>query len=452
MSIVMGVDQHRGQITAEWIDLVSGEISRAGARPADRVGVRRFLERFAGVEVEVEVEATTGWRFLVEELRGWWRRWCIWPSRRRRRPDGATRSAPRPTARMRAITAEPLLAGRLPESWIPPYRHPRSARAGAAAAHADRAAHRVAAADPGGALPPRLPAATAPDDRRGPQRLAAQPVSAIARQQITVSLEMIDALDVQLAPVTAQLRDYARRQTGCRALIGAYYGIGELVAVTIVAELGDCRRFANSRDAVRYAGMDITVYQSDRHLGTRASVPACSACSALGAVRGRAARPIPCSRRTAATTSRPRRASAATAPASRGRVAGGIAAPGSTRRECAPTSNAGFCSLGTIRKLAAPKTSLRSAAVNGGPPNRGPELRGKEGRHRPRNATSRAWQCLRSHGFSDRERDENCALAIAWKHAQNPTRRHRGRRHGPHYPSRASASPKSRRPDLHRAQ
>ena len=64
---------------------------------------------------------------------------------------------------------------------------------------------------------------------------------------------------------------------------------------------------------------------------------------------------------------------------------------------------------------------------------------------------SRAWQCLRSYGFSDRERDENCALAIAWKHTHNP-RRHRGRRHGPHYPSRASASPKSGRPDLGRAQ
>ena len=46
-----------------------------------------------------------------------------------------------------------------------------------------------------------------------------------------------------------------------------------------------------------------------------------------------------------------------------------------------------------------------------------PAWRGKEGRHRPPNATSRAWQCLRSYGFSDRERDENCALAIAWKHA-----------------------------------
>ncbi len=29
MSIVMGVDQHRAQSTAEWIDLASGQISRA---------------------------------------------------------------------------------------------------------------------------------------------------------------------------------------------------------------------------------------------------------------------------------------------------------------------------------------------------------------------------------------------------------------------------------------
>ena len=58
---------------------------------------------------------------------------------------------------------------------------------------------------------------------------------------------MTDALDVQLAPLSRQLRSYAR-QTGCKALIDRYYGIGEMCAVTIVAELGDCRRFANSRD------------------------------------------------------------------------------------------------------------------------------------------------------------------------------------------------------------
>jgi transposase len=95
--------------------------------------------------------------------------------------------------------------------------------------------------------------------------LSAQSLPETAREQITVALAMIDALERQIAPLDAQLRPYARRQAGCKALIDAYYGVGELVAVTILAELGGCRRFANSRDAVRYGAMDITVYQSDRH-------------------------------------------------------------------------------------------------------------------------------------------------------------------------------------------
>ena len=81
--------------------------------------------------------------------------------------------------------------------------------------------------------------------------LAAQPLPETARQQITVAVAIIDALEREIAPVTRELRFYARRQTGCKVLIEAYYGIGELCAVTIASELGDCRRFANSRDAVR---------------------------------------------------------------------------------------------------------------------------------------------------------------------------------------------------------
>ena len=38
---------------------------------------------------------------------------------------------------------------------------------------------------------------------------------------------MIDALDRQMAPVEKELRAYARRQAGCKALM-AHYGIGEL--------------------------------------------------------------------------------------------------------------------------------------------------------------------------------------------------------------------------------
>ena len=41
------------------------------------------------------------------------------------------------------------------------------------------------------------------------------------------------------------------------------YGIGWLTAVSIWAEFGDVRRFANSRQAVRFTGLDITVSESD---------------------------------------------------------------------------------------------------------------------------------------------------------------------------------------------
>jgi transposase len=69
VTVVMGLDQHRAQITAEWLGTETGEVSRARVRPADRDGVRRFLSRFADRQVEVALEAATGWRFVVEEIR-----------------------------------------------------------------------------------------------------------------------------------------------------------------------------------------------------------------------------------------------------------------------------------------------------------------------------------------------------------------------------------------------
>src|SRR4051794_39078368 len=69
MAIVMGLDQHRAQITTEWIDTSTGEVSRSRVAPAQRESVRKFLARFDGPELEVALEATTGWRFVVEELR-----------------------------------------------------------------------------------------------------------------------------------------------------------------------------------------------------------------------------------------------------------------------------------------------------------------------------------------------------------------------------------------------
>jgi transposase len=87
-------------------------------------------------------------------------------------------------------------------------------------------------------------------------------LSPSGREQIATALALVDAIESQLVPLDRQLLDYARRQPGCRALMG-HYGIGPLTSITILAELGDARRFSSSREAVRYAGLDITVHQSD---------------------------------------------------------------------------------------------------------------------------------------------------------------------------------------------
>jgi transposase len=262
MTIVMGCDQHRAQITTEWVDTSTGEVSRARIAPADRAGVRRFAERFRGQELEVALEATTGWRFVVEELRRVGARVHLAEPAETSARRGNKKRAKNDRADARHLR-ELLMVGRLPESWIPP-DHILDLRARVRLRHTlshQRAEwqQRIQGVLYHHGCPHRGNLMT----REGLSWLAAQPLPVAAREQVTVALKMIDALDRQLAPLDKELRSYARRQAGCKALMGEF-GVGELTAVTILAELGDASRFTSSRDAVRYAGLDITVHQSDQ--------------------------------------------------------------------------------------------------------------------------------------------------------------------------------------------
>jgi len=78
-----------------------------------------------------------------------------------------------------------------------------------------------------------------------------------------LGLRMVDVLDQELQPLDRALRAFAQRQPGCRALIARLDGVGALLAPAILAELGDCRRFRSSDDAVRHSGLDVTVWESD---------------------------------------------------------------------------------------------------------------------------------------------------------------------------------------------
>ena len=256
MGLVMGMDQHRAQISAEWIDTITGEISRARVAPADRAAVRKFLAAFRGTGLEVALEATTGWRFVVEELQRVGAEVHLAEPAETSSLKGRKKRAKTDWADARHLR-ELLLIGRLPESWIPP-AHLLDLRARVRCRHT--LSHqrcewqqRMQAVLYHHGFPQQRNLLTL--ERR--EWIAGLTLPAAAREQLTVSLQIIDAIDTQLVPFDRDLCAYARKQPGCRAMIDQVYGIGALTGVTILAELGDTRRFQNSRDAVRYSGLEM---------------------------------------------------------------------------------------------------------------------------------------------------------------------------------------------------
>src|SRR3954451_17594512 len=241
VAIVMGLDQHRAQITADWLDTATGEVSRARIAPADRAGVQRFAGRFRGQALEVALEATTGWRFVVEEFQAAGAQVHLAEPAETAARRGTKKRAKSDRADARHLR-ELLMVGRLPESWIPP-EHLLELRARVRLRHTlvDQRREwqqRIQAVLYHHGVP-ALSWLLGAEARRW---LAGLELAPAAREQITTALTLIDAHEAQLAPLDAELRAYAKRQPGCRALM-RHYGIGPLTSVPILAELGDARAF-----------------------------------------------------------------------------------------------------------------------------------------------------------------------------------------------------------------
>ena len=207
MSIVMGLDQHRAQITADWLDTDSGEVRRGRVAPADRAGVRRFLERFRGQELEVALEATTGWRFVVEELRRIGARVHLAEPAETAGLRGPKKRAKGDRADARHLR-ELLMVKRLPESWIPP-DHILDLRARVRLRHTlseqrSEWQQRIQATLYHHGIPRRRDLLT----RENRQWLGSVLLPDTAREQVTVALAMIDALDRQMAPVEKEPVSY----------------------------------------------------------------------------------------------------------------------------------------------------------------------------------------------------------------------------------------------------
>ena len=279
MAIVAGFDLHRRQITYDVLNLATGEIATGRIMPADRATLRAFLQRWVDEEVQVAVEATTGWRFVVEELQRAGVSVQLAEPAETTAAHGSKRRAKTDRRDARHLR-DLLVQQRVPQSWIAP-EHILELRAlvrlrKTLVEQRTEWLQRIHAVlfHHGARL-----AVSRLDGRDAHQQLAALDISPAGQRQITVALAVIEHIDTQLAPLDVDLKAFARAQPGCRALM-RHYGIGRQVACAILAELGDTRRFTSSRQAVRYAGLDITVHESDgkRRAGhlSRQGRPSCA--------------------------------------------------------------------------------------------------------------------------------------------------------------------------------
>jgi len=265
MDIVGGFDVHRKQITFDYIEMESGEVHRGKIRPANRQSLRSWLEHFSEQfpehEAAIAVEATTGWRYVIEELQRAGVEPHLAEPAETKALQGRKKRAK--TDRLDAGHLRDLMViERLPESWIPP-QHIQEIRTLMRLRHSmieERTSHkqRIHAQLFHNGYPQQKNL----DSIEGRAHLEEMELPAAARQVVALSLNMIDHINEELEPVEAQLRAYAGSQAGCRALM-EHYGVGELTSVALLSELGDTRRFSSSRKAVRYAGMDVTVHSSD---------------------------------------------------------------------------------------------------------------------------------------------------------------------------------------------
>jgi transposase len=93
---------------------------------------------------------------------------------------------------------------------------------------------------------------------------AAGHLSPAGQLQAGTALEVLAALEARLEVLRRQLLHAAGSLTGARVLASRLYGVGPVAALAVTCWLCGAGRFSSSRKAVRFAGLDVTVWSSGR--------------------------------------------------------------------------------------------------------------------------------------------------------------------------------------------
>src|SRR5216683_1668930 len=258
MSVYVGIDVHRKR---SQVAVINGDGEVLANRNVPN-GVETILGVIGGLPpgTPAAFEAAFGWGWLLELLEDYgFESHLVHPLQCK-----AIASARLKNDKVdAAILAQLLRADLLPEAWIAPPAV-RQLRA--------MLRHRAQLVRLRTLLRNRIHAVLADhgQDRpsgcwSGPGRgwLASLQLPAVSREVVEDDLALIDALQVPIDRLDAEVRQRARSDPRVK-ILAQLPGVGTFTALVILAEVGDITRFGSARKLASWAGLTPTVRGSDR--------------------------------------------------------------------------------------------------------------------------------------------------------------------------------------------
>ena len=258
--MLAAIDIHKAVFQAAVLDPAHGEITEERFK-ASREALVAWVEKWDGKLDAVALEATTGWRWVARELQSRGIAVKLTDAGQASALQGNRKRAK--NDRLDARWLVMLLAREmLPEAWLAPeeiqrLRDKTRLRKALTDDHTRWAQRLHAVLVHEGWACPRGSLLTA----SGRRWVAAIRLHPGARSQVDTMLRVMVSIAQQIDMIDCDLRRMAKSDERLKAL-QRIFGIGPILAATILAEIGDAKRFRRARQVVRAAGLDPVVRDS----------------------------------------------------------------------------------------------------------------------------------------------------------------------------------------------
>lgn len=228
---------------------------------SDREALASWVDGFEGRLALVAIEATTGWKWIANELVARGVEVVLVDPGEAAAKKGKKRRAKTDRLDARFLLSL-LLAGMLPKAWLPPVdiqelrtlTRTRKALVDERSAMAERV-HALLFHEGWPCEAGRLLTA------KGRRWVEGIRLADAVRLALEALLGAIDDLERRIEPLEREVARRAKADARLTAL-QRIFGVGPIVASHLLAEIGDARRFRRPRQLVRLAGIDPTVLES----------------------------------------------------------------------------------------------------------------------------------------------------------------------------------------------